>query len=186
ERKDDDLAGVFYTGGTTGFPKGVMLSHTNLLSNAISYLLDLNYQEDDVILAVAPIFHQAGMCILIRAILRGCRITIINGFETVAVLEAIQQEQVTFTLLVPTMIQRLVDHPTIHDYDLESLRRILYGASPIGEGILERCFKALPQVDFMQGYGMTETGGPYTFLPAFCHTPEGRTPDRLRSAGKAV
>lgn len=186
ERKDDDLAGVFYTGGTTGFPKGVMLSHTNMLSNAISYLLDLNYQDDDVILAVAPIFHQAGMCILIRAIIRGCRITIVDSFEAVAVLEAIQQEKVTFTLLVPTMIQRVVDHPTIDQYDLGSLRRILYGASPIGEGILERCFKALPAVEFMQGYGMTETGGPYTFLPALCHKPEGRNPDRLRSAGKTI
>lgn len=186
ERKDDDLAGVFYTGGTTGFPKGVMLSHTNLLSNALSYLLDLDYREDDVILAMAPIFHQAGMCILIRAFIRGCRSTIINGFDTVAALEAIEQEKVTFTLLVPTMIQRLVDHPSIADYDLSSLRRILYGASPIGEGLLERAFKTLPNVEFMQGYGMTETGGPYTVLPAFCHTPQGRNPDRLRSAGKPI
>ncbi|MEN1579684.1 long-chain-fatty-acid--CoA ligase [Pseudomonas aeruginosa] len=186
ERKDDDLAGVFYTGGTTGFPKGVMLSHTNLLSNALAYLLDLDYREDEVILAAAPIFHQAGMCILIRAFIRGCRSTIINGFDTLSVLEAIQQEKVTFTLLVPTMIQRLVDHPTIAEYDLSSLRRILYGASPISDGLLERTFKALPKVEFLQGYGMTETGGPYTVLPAFCHTPEGRNPDRLRSAGKPI
>lgn len=186
ERQDQDLAGVFYTGGTTGFPKGVMLSHTNLLSNALAYLLDLDYREDEVVLCAAPIFHQAGMCVVIRAFVRGCRCTIINGFDTLEILEAIEKEKVTFTLLVPTMIQCIVDHPEVANYDLSSLRRILYGASPISEGLLERSFSALPNVEFLQGYGMTETGGPYTVLSAFCHTPLGRNPDRLRSAGKTI
>ena len=59
---------MFYTGGTTGFPKGVMLSHDALVANAVCNLLDVNFDDDEVVLAVAPIFHQAGMCILIRAL----------------------------------------------------------------------------------------------------------------------
>ncbi len=185
-RKNDDLAGVFYTGGTTGFPKGVMLTHTSLLSNALGYLLDLNFPDDEVVLAAAPIFHQAGMCIVLRAFLRASRIAVIPAFEPLEVLETIQKERASFTLLVPTMIQRVVDHPRMHEFDLSSMQRMLYGASPISEGLLERALRALPNVQFYQGYGMTETSGPYTVLPAFCHTPEGRTPDRLRSAGKAI
>lgn len=185
-RGGDDLAGVFYTGGTTGFPKGVMLSHTNLLSNALGYLVELPYGEDEVVLSVAPIFHQAGMCIVIRALLRGCRIVVVEGFEPVTVMRAIEQHRATFTLLVPTMVQRLVDHPQVGDHDLSSLARVLYGASPISEGVLARTFKVLPHVRFCQGYGMTETGGPYTVLPAWCHDQEHQKAGMLRSAGRAM
>ncbi|WP_101675128.1 long-chain-fatty-acid--CoA ligase [Alloalcanivorax mobilis] len=185
-RSGDDLAGVFYTGGTTGFPKGVMLSHLNLLSNALGYLLELPYSDDDVVLGVAPIFHQAGMCIIVRALLRGCPMVVVDEFEPVAVMRAIEEHRATFTLLVPTMVQRLVDHPEAGRYDLGSLSRVLYGASPISEGVLERAFKVLPKVRFYQGYGMTETGGPYTILPAWCHGSEGQKAGMLRSAGRAM
>ena len=185
-RGGEDLAGVFYTGGTTGFPKGVMLSHVNLLSNALGYLMDLDYREDEVVLGVAPIFHQAGMCIIVRAFLRGCPTVVVEGFEPLAVMQAIERHRATFTLLVPTMIQRLVDHPELKNHDLSSLRRILYGASPISESVLGRAFDALAGVEFCQGYGMTETGGPYTFLPPWCHTPAGQKAGMLRSAGRAM
>ena len=180
----EDLAGVFYTGGTTGFPKGVMLSHGALLSNAVGGLLDLNYSDDDVILVVAPLFHQAGMCIVNRALVRGRPSVLVEAFDPVQVLQAIAEERASFTLLVPTMLQRLVDCPAFDQYDLSSLRRILYGASPISEGLLVRALQALPGVELAQGYGMTETGGPYTVLPAWCHRLGGDM-QRLRSAGRA-
>jgi len=179
-----DLAGVFYTGGTTGFPKGVMLSHDALLSNAVGGLLDLNYSDDEVILVVAPLFHQAGMCIVNRALVRGRPSIMVEAFDPVRVLQTIAEERVSFTLLVPTMLQRLVDCPAFGEYDLTSLRRILYGASPISEGLLIRALEALPGVELAQGYGMTETGGPYTVLPAYCHRLGGDM-QRLRSAGRA-
>ena len=181
----NDLAGVFYTGGTTGFPKGVMLSHDALAFNAISNLLDLGYAEDDVILGVAPLFHQAGMCIIIRAIVRGCASVFAESFDPASILGLIEQERASFTLLVPTMIQRLLDHPGMDGYDLSSLRRVLYGASPIGEGLLLQALQRWPNVQLCQGYGMTETGGPYTLLPWAAHQPVGGAPNpRLRSAGR--
>lgn len=186
-RGGEDLAGVFYTGGTTGFPKGVMLSHNALIANAICNLLEVNYSDDEVILAVAPIFHQAGMCILIRALVRGCRSVYVELFDPPKVLQAISHERATFTLLVPTMLQRLIEYPDFEKHDSTSLRKIVYGASPINENLLGRLLDALPNVDFYQGYGMTETGGPYTILPAACHRsarPAER--GRLRSAGRAA
>ena len=182
-----DLAGVFYTGGTTGFPKGVMLSHDALLFNAVSNLLELGYASDEVILAIAPMFHQAGMCIVIRALVRGCPTVFCKTFDPGLVLSLIQAERASFTLLVPTMIQRLLEHPGLAEYDLTSLRRVLYGASPIGEGLLRLALSRLPGIQLFQGYGMTETGGPYTLLPPECHVvhEHGESP-RLRSAGRPV
>jgi len=184
-RGGEDLAGVFYTGGTTGFPKGVMLSHNALAGNAVCNLLDVNYDPDEIILAVSPMFHQAGMCIVIRALVRGCKSVFVEAFDPAKVLPAIASERATFTLMVPTMLQRLIEHPRFSAYDTSSLRKIIYGASPINESLLARLLAALPDVAFYQGYGMTETGGPYTILPAPCHRsndPEDRA--RLRSAGR--
>jgi long-chain acyl-CoA synthetase len=186
-RGGEDLAGVFYTGGTTGFPKGVMLSHNALMGNAVCGLLDVNFDDEEVVLAAAPIFHQAGMCILVRALARGCRTVYVDVFEPANVLQTIAKERTTFTLMVPTMLQRLIEHPSFASYDTSSLGKVIYGASPINENLLERLLSAFPKVAFYQGYGMTETGGPYTVLPAHCHRssdPVDRA--RLRSAGRPV
>jgi len=186
-RGGEDLAGVFYTGGTTGFPKGVMLSHNALAGNALCNLLDVNYDADEVILAVAPMFHQAGMCIVIRALVRGCKTVFVEAFDPAKVLEAIAREGATLTLMVPTMLQRLIEHPDFAAYDTTSLRKIIYGASPINESLLNRLLEALPKAAFHQGYGMTETGGPYTLLPAPCHrSADPRDRARLRSAGRPM
>jgi len=184
ETGGESLAGVFYTGGTTGNPKGVMLTHNGLLSNTLGALLEEPFAEDETILIAAPLFHLAGACIFLRAFTRGCGTVLLPGFNAAATLRAIATERVTFTLLVPTMIQMLVDHPDLPNHDLSSLRRIMYGASPIGEGLLLRAMARLPAASFIQSYGLTETSGPFTILPARYHTPEGRTPDRLRAAGR--
>jgi long-chain acyl-CoA synthetase len=179
------LAGIFYTGGTTGHPKGVMLTHHGLLSNAVAALLEVPFAEDEVVLSAAPLFHLAGTSIVLRAILRGARTVLLPGFSPVAAMRAIAAARVSFTHLVPAMIQMLVDHPELAKHDLSSLRRIMYGASPVGEGLLVRAMARLPQAEFIQSYGLTEASGPFTVLPAKYHKPEGRQPDRLRSAGRA-
>jgi long-chain acyl-CoA synthetase len=96
----------------------------------------------------------------------------------------IEREKVTEVLLVPTMIQMLLDHPDFADYDLSSLNRILYGTSVISEGLLARAMLALPNTRFSQAYGMTEMGPVISTLGAEYHTPEGMKRGKLRSAGK--
>jgi acyl-CoA synthetase (AMP-forming)/AMP-acid ligase II len=184
--RDDDLAGVFYTGGTTGHPKGVMLSHGNLLSNALSGLADVPMPYDWNILHVAPLFHLAAMSLVIRAFVRGVAHVILPTFNPLSVIQTIEAERVASTLLVPTMIQMVADHPQVHEHDLSSLKQILYGGSSISEALLDRAFAAFPGVEFAQGYGMTELSPSITFLLGPCHTPQGRLTGRLRSAGQAI
>ncbi|MFJ2158081.1 long-chain fatty acid--CoA ligase [Streptomyces sp. NPDC087856] len=182
-RSGDQLAGLFYTGGTTGFPKGVMLSHANLItawtgSMATGYLGG----PDSLTLHVAPLFHLAGLAAWGTTLLIGGSHVIIPAFEPVAVLKAIAEHRVTDVLLVPTMIQLLVDHPEIDAHDLTSLRAMTYGASPIPQAVLERAMKALPEVSFIQAFGMTELAPVATFLGPADHV-EGH---RLLSAGRAA
>src|SRR5262249_54544351 len=101
------------------------------------------------------------------------------------VLEAIQGAGVTRTVLVPTMIQMLVDAPELSSYRTDSLTTILYGASPISEAVLRRAMKALPHAGFVQGYGMTELSPLVAMLAAHDHVLEGPRAGRLRSGGRA-
>jgi acyl-CoA synthetase (AMP-forming)/AMP-acid ligase II len=185
-RRGEDLAGIFYTGGTTGFPKGVMLSHSNLCSSALALRADNIAMPDGVYLHAAPMFHLADMGMATAHWIEGNTHVVLPAFNPVAVLDAIERQRVSHTLLVPTMIQMLVDHPAMGDpRDLSSLHSIIYGASPIAEAVLDRAMAALPGVGFVQAYGMTELSPLATVNPAYFHTAEGRLRGKLRSAGRA-
>ncbi|WP_448627688.1 long-chain-fatty-acid--CoA ligase [Geodermatophilus sp. URMC 64] len=182
-RGGDDLAAVFYTGGTTGRSKGVMLSHANLLTSSIGTLATEHFlSPDGVYLHAAPMFHLADLAAWTAQVLRGGTHVMIPMFEPVAVMTAVSEHQVTDALLVPTMIQLLVDHPRIDEFDLTSIRRISYGASPMSEGVLGRALKALPNAQFTQLYGMTELSPAATGnFPA-----DHEDPRRRRAAGRAL
>ncbi|WP_322060194.1 long-chain-fatty-acid--CoA ligase [Paraburkholderia sp. J63] len=185
-RSGDDLAGIFYTGGTTGFPKGVMLSHTNLISSGLALRAEGIAAPDNTYLHAAPMFHLADMGIAMSHWIEGSTHSVVQTFSPELVLDAIERDRVTHMLLVPTMIQMLVDHPAIRDpRDLESLQMIVYGASPISEAVLDRAMAALPGVQFVQAYGMTELSPVATVNPAWCHEPAARKLGRLRSGGRA-
>jgi acyl-CoA synthetase (AMP-forming)/AMP-acid ligase II len=185
-RGGEDLAGVFYTGGTTGSPKGVMLPHRSLYTNSMSILAEGAISRGSVGLHAAPMFHIADNCVTNAMFACGCTHVIVPRFEPVAVLEAIQKEGVTDAALVPTMIQMLVDHPDVGHYELGHLRNVLYGGSPISEGVLNRAMKTLASTDFIQFYGMTELSPICTILTQEMHRETGRRKGRQRSAGRAT
>ena len=186
-RRGDDLAGIFYTGGTTGFPKGVMLSHANMCASALSVYSDEVVHDDGTYLHVAPMFHLADMGFAHAQWFASATHAILPSFEPESLLDTLERDRVTSVLLVPTMIQMLVDHPAIRKpRDLSALKTIIYGASPISEALIERVMDVLPAVSFVQGYGMTELSPIATLNGAYHHSREGRKLGKLSSAGRAA
>ncbi len=185
-RTSSDLAAIFYTGGTTGRSKGVMLTHGNIMASAMSTLGDGLFSGDVRYLHTAPMFHIANGVAMFSLFLRGGVNIIIPSFVPETVMETIESEGVTHTIFIPTMIQMLVDHPDFGSYDLSSLSDIVYGASPVSEALLDRASHKFPEVRFTQCYGMTELSPLATILQWIDHTGRAREKGRHRSAGQAT
>lgn len=185
-RGDSDLACVVYTGGTTGSPKGVMLSHANLYINALTVQMTAPFAERIVHLYCGPFFHLASLARVFAVTLAGGTHHIRRRFDAREVLRDIAEHGITSLNLVPTTISRLIDHRELDRFDLSSLKDIAYGASPIPAPLLRRLMRVLPDVSLTQHYGMTETSPVLTTLSPEDHDVETHGDGRLESVGKPV
>jgi len=185
-RQGADLFGIFYTGGTTGRSKGVMLSHAGLVSNCQAIRSAGVFPQGCRGLVVAPLFHLAAAAVLAAIMQAGGTAVIVGAFTPAATLGAIDDGEVTDALLVPTMIQMVLDDPAFDPGRLSRLQRIIYGASPIAEATLDRMMASAPHVDFYQAYGMTEVSCAATILRPEFHLGAHRQAGRHRAAGQAI
>lgn len=180
----DDVALQLYTSGTTGEPKGVMLSHRNLLrgrTDSMAQAMPWNeWLEGDVNLVALPLGHIGGVGWAIVGYFNGATSIVHREFVPAAVLEAIAQGGVTKMFVVPTALQMLLMLPGVREADFSRLRYILYGASPIALDLLREATEVFG-CGFAQQYGMTETCGTIVYLPPEDHDPAGN--ERMRSAG---
>ncbi|MEO8559299.1 MAG: long-chain-fatty-acid--CoA ligase [Rhodospirillales bacterium] len=180
----NEMAGLFYTGGTTGKSKGVMLSHDNLMANAMIAVAGMRFEPDTFYLHSAPMFHLADGASTFGVTMAGGSHAFVPRFEPVAVLGTIQQRRITNGQFVPTMINMLVNHPRIKEFDISTLKFVIYGASPMPEGVLLKALEVMPDCALMHGYGMTEASPIVTLLPTRYTTLDGSYAGRIKSCGQ--
>ncbi|MBI2708848.1 MAG: long-chain-fatty-acid--CoA ligase [Actinobacteria bacterium] len=182
EAGPEDVAFQLYTSGTTGLPKGVMLTNHNFFGGAIEVSESWGISADSVNLAAMPMFHIAGSGWSMVGLYHGCRLVVLRDIDPAAILRLIPEHGITNAFLVPAVIQFLLLTPGVDRTDFSSLHTIAYGASPITESTLARAVEVFG-CRFIQLYGLTETTGAITQLDAEDHDPAGR-PHLLRSCGK--
>lgn len=175
----DSLAGVFHTGGTTGNPKGVKHTQVNLALNAIAHAIELDIKPRDKLLLTTPLPHSAGL-IMAGGLTQGSTHVITQGFDAERALEIIEQEEISWTFMVPTMIYRVLDLLGGNEYDTSTLETLTYGAAPMKPDRLREGIEQLGDV-FVQFYGQYETPDLITVLPKSAHDPGNE--ERLSSCG---
>jgi acyl-CoA synthetase (AMP-forming)/AMP-acid ligase II len=164
ERDENALAALFYTGGTTGLPKGVMLTHRNLVANAFHKALACSLNGNDVFLAAPAMFHVAGIAPLVSLIWLGGTIVTLPSFDAAACLDLIERHAITVAMPVPTMLAALVAEQQKAPRSTESLRMLGHAGSPIAIELIETAHATFRNVELAQFYGATETSSIVTCL----------------------
>ena len=177
----DETMIQMYTSGTTGFPKGVELNHSSVLACVRSMMGEKAWQPGEVALVTAPLFHTAGCAWANCALQSGGTIVLLPELTPAAILHALETHAVTEVLLVPAVIQMLLQSPECATTNFSCLNRILYGASPIPMSVLRQAVDVF-SCDFEQGYGLTETVGPVATLRPADHIDDRK----MQSCGQSV
>jgi long-chain acyl-CoA synthetase len=174
----DATLALIYTSGTTGRPKGVAMTHSNILENVHHFNYWMPYRDGGVYLHAAPIFHIADFPAMFAAPAFGACQVAVPRFAASSFCAAVQKERVSYTVLVPTMINLLTQFADVKSYDLSSLEVLAYGGSPMAPELIRRTRELLPHVKLVQVYGLSETG----FLTGL--QDHEHTADRLVSCGR--
>ena len=178
EITENDLAGLFYTGGTTGKSKGVMLSHRNLIANTFHWLMTVPHEPEDVELVIAPLFHAAGSNGVLGAIWKTTPQVTLAAFDPKQALDLIEQHRVTHTLGVPAMLSGIAEEQHSNPRDVSSMRYVSHGGSPIATEVVRRVATAIPSTEVVEVYGATELSPLTTVLrheEALLDDPRGRS-----------
>lgn len=178
----DDIAFQLYTSGTTGLPKGAMLTNDNFFKGVAGLADQWRFTDDSVNLAMMPLFHIAGAGWSMVGLHRGCRTVVLRDVDPVEILRVVPAFGVTNAFMVPAVIQFLLATPGVESTDFSTLRALVYGASPITETVLVRAMDTMG-CELVQVYGLTETTGAITQLDGRDHDPVGK-PHLLRSCGR--
>ncbi len=190
---DEDTAVLMFTAGTTGTPKGVMLSHQSFSSYILSSVApaDPEGEEERNILSV-PLYHVAGLQAMLAAVYGGRTIIVMRQFEPEDWMALVAEEKASRAMMVPTMLKQLMEHPKFREYDLSSLQVITYGASPMPLPVIKRALGEFPGVRFINAFGQTESASTITMLPPEDHDLSGppelveKKLRRLGSIGKPL
>jgi long-chain acyl-CoA synthetase len=177
-----DVAFQLYTSGTTGLPKGVMLTNDNFFKGVEGIAGQWRFTPDSVNLAMMPMFHIAGAGWAMVGLYHGCRTVVLRDVDPARILQVIPEFGITNAFMVPAVIQFLLMTPGVESTDFTSLRALVYGASPITDKVLVQGMDTMG-CEFVQVYGLTETTGAITQLDGVDHDPSGR-PGLLRSCGR--
>jgi acyl-CoA synthetase (AMP-forming)/AMP-acid ligase II len=191
---DDDTIVLMFTAGTTGFPKGVMLTHNSFSSYILNNVEppDLEVAEKNIL--TVPLYHIAGLQAVMASVYGGRTLVVQRQFEPKEWMELVQRERVDRAMMVPTMLKQLMDHKEFQDYDLSSLQVITYGAAPMPLEVIRRALVTFPKCRFINAFGQTETASTITMLPPEDHViPAGLSPEeearrikRLSSIGRPL
>jgi long-chain acyl-CoA synthetase len=184
QAQPEDVCLQLYTSGTTGTPKGAQLTNESLLGHMASSATLWGYDSESVNLVVSPLFHVGGTGTALLSILNGATTVLLREVNVEEIKRVFSAHRVTNTLLVPAIIQLLIDDPDIKAVDWSTLRTLMYGASPISETLLRKAMNIM-DCDFVQLYGITETSGCVSCLSPVDHDPVER-PELLRSCGKPL
>jgi fatty-acyl-CoA synthase len=178
----EDLAGISYSGGTTGKPKGIMSSYRGGATMTQIQMSDWQWPDEVRFLICTPLSH-AGAAFFTPTLLKGGSLTVLPGFDPEKFMQTVQDHRITATMLVPTMIYVLLDHPKFDQYDLSSLQTIFYGASAISPTRLAEGIRRMGPI-FFQFYGQAECPMTITVLRKEDHDPDNL--ERLASCGRPV
>ena len=182
----DDTLIIFFTGGTTGRSKGVMISHHNMLTNALGAPPIMRNQMGRAQIIIGPMFHMAPGSRIFSAVLLNAHSVIMPTFDMVEMMQLVARHRVQAVTMAPTMMHMLLEHEAFGRFDLSSLGPIMLGGSPTPPALLERALEAFPGALFSNGYGMTEMSNLIAALTPEYHVLEGPLAGKLQSVGRPV